>query len=302
MTLIDTVPDAWLPAPDLLLSELLEEEPSPDLVSEAISRRRAVVVFKLDPPEAYSEARVNADRLSEALRIFQSLIKHAYSKGASSMTDQWRRFFGAGDAYTMQVFAFSPGSFRVHMQAKDGSDLSGLSALGVALGKVDELTSRLDNPDATLEIVKENRGHVIGAYQALLRFVVEQGTPFEYAWADLGSRNTRGRRISPERAAKLYEALMARMELSKEEIALVGAFSKVDEVGGTWTMRIGDSERHGELADGVGNLLFGVTIGAKLYRAACEERLEEIAGSGRQRVRLLMYELKEATSAIPPAI
>lgn len=302
MSLVEAIPEAWLPAEGLLLSELLDDEPAVELLGEAAARNRAVVVVHLEPPEAYTDAKINADRLGDALRIFQNLTRHAYTKGAAALSEQWRKFWGGEDAHTLQVFAFSPGSFRVHFQAKEGADLSGLSPVGVALKKVDELTSHLDNPEAALEVFQRNRGHVVAAYQALLHFVVEQGTPFEYAWADLESHRTFSRRISPAAAEQLYELLVSRQELGKEEMVLVGAFSKVDEVGGTWTMRVDEKEVRGELAEGAGNLLYGVTIGAKLYRARCEERLEEVLGSGRQKTRILMLELNELTPASKPAV
>lgn len=301
MSIIDDIPSTWLPAEDLLLSEFLDEEPVADLLSEAVARSRAVVVFKLDPPEAYADTKINAERLADALRIFQTFVRHAYTKGAASLSDQWKRFWGGEDAHTLQVFAFSPGSFRVHLQAKEGPDVSGLSAIGVALKKIDEITSHLDSPEATIEVVQRNRGHVVAAYQSLLRFVVEQGTPFEYAWADLESHHTHSRRISPEAAAQIYDALMQRQELGKEELNLVGAFSRVDKDGGTWTMKVQGEDVKGELAEGAGNLLFGVTIGAKLYRASCEERLEEVVGSGRQKTRILMRELTELSTSGAPA-
>jgi hypothetical protein len=70
-----------------------------------------------------------------------------------------------------------------------------------------------------------------------LRFVIEEGTALQYVWAEPGSHQATRRRISPESASRLYDLLLSRQELSKEEVSHVGAFSKVDEVKGTWTLR-----------------------------------------------------------------
>lgn len=288
------IPPAWLPQPEFWLSDFLDiEEDSAPLIAVATERGGAVVELSLNPPEAYAEPKIDADRLGEALKVFQNLVRHAYTRGAGAVSESWRRFFGGENAFTLEVFAFSHGSFRIHLQSKGRADLSGLSALGLALAKIDELTQYIDSPDHALEVVKQNRGHVVSAYQALLKFVVEQGTPLRYEWADPASREVSRRRISPEHAGVLYELLVARQELSREEVSHVGVFSKVDEDRGTWTLRTEERELHGELSEGVGNLLAGLTIRTKQYRVKCEERLEEVAGSGRQRVRLLMLSRDE---------
>ena len=75
--------------------------------------------------------------------------------------------------YRLEVFRFSPGSFRIHLQSQMAPDMFGRSSISGALERIDDLAEVIKSPEASLELVQENRGHLASAYTTLLGFISE---------------------------------------------------------------------------------------------------------------------------------
>jgi hypothetical protein len=285
------IPHSWLPDEGFLLSDFLAEVSADEIniVSQALERHRPVVHLNLDPPEAIHASRINADRLAHGIAVFQNLVKHAHKRALTTLTEAKRKLLGSPDNYTMEVFAFAPGSFEVHLQAKTGGDLLGHNSLSMALAKVDELASSVTDPDASVAIAQENRGHFVSAYQTFLQFVAESETPVRYSWAEPLDSEVHSCRISPEAASVLYEKLTATKELGYEEFSAIGRFSKADKNTGSWALTRADGKVYrGWLSPEHDVTLVGVEIQTKVYTVQCREVLNETVGSGRQETRILM--------------
>lgn len=292
---IDTLPVEWLPDEGFFLHDFLQAVPpgATTIVSEATERHRAIVHFTLNPPEASEAAKINADRLAVALEAFQNLVRHAYRRAIAGLSGSLRARASSEDNYTLEVFGFATGSFEVRLQSKASADLLGYSNLSRALKKIDELTAHLESPEVALEVAKQNRGHFVKAYQNLLRFIAESGTPMTYYWADPAEAVGTPRKISREAASSLYELLVSRQELSVEQHVLIGSFIKADVRNGSWTLLTAEKkEYHGQLVEGQELSLSGIILDTRLYRIVCEERIEETIGSGRQSTKLFLRELQ----------
>jgi hypothetical protein len=289
-------PPEWLPSAGFFLTTFKEGASDDSVIARSAAMHRAVVVCSLTPPEAIANNRIDAFRLAVALRVFQSLVRHSYAK-ARATTPNWAAAFPSEDAPTMQVLAFSPGSFEIHMCSKTTADIAGTSPVGRALERVDQLSELAaftgGAESEILEVARQHRGHAIAAFESLLQFISEEKTPFEYRWADPSMSTPHGKRIEPDDAGRLWRFLTSRQELSSEEVVLEGRFNRVDAKRGQWTVFTEEHEYVGRLDEGSDDLLDGVTVTTKRYRLTCTERLEESAGSGKQTSRLFLRKINE---------
>jgi len=136
MTSIGEPPEEWLPEPGLLLAELLGamEEADTSRV-ESTREGKAVVHLSFEPPEAIEYTRIAAHHLAQGLGAFQELIRQAYTRALQTLTGEPRAT--DQDQYTMEVFAFSGGSFTVHLQSRLEADMLGRVEVTAALEKID---------------------------------------------------------------------------------------------------------------------------------------------------------------------
>jgi hypothetical protein len=288
---IDDVPPEWLPDEGFLLSDFEEEVSEDEVVKEAMTKNAAVIVCRMNPPEARGTVpKVDVDRLAECLRSFQSLVRHATKHALSALSGSRRANYNE-DAPVLQVFAFSPGSFNIHFESKHQADLLGSSIVGAAMQQVDELMAlAAKSPDEALEGFKRNKGHVLAAYHNLMRFVGDEDSPFTYRWSEPSMSTTRGESVSPAAARAMIAILDTRDTLRVEERVFHGRFTSVntDRRPLSWAARDDEAKsHHGFLIDEAGHSLEGVTIRTQRYRFACEERLEKPA-SGRSSLRLYL--------------
>lgn len=291
---LSEVPEKWLPQAGFLLTEFVPHEPDgDDLISQAIQSNLTMGVLSFDPPEARARPRIFADRFAEGVRLFQNFVRHACRKALSGMDSVERQLLGP-EPY---VISLRPeivhGSFRIGFESQWEADLGRSTGLGAALTKVDELTQHIGNPSRALEVVQSNRGHVVGAYQALLEFVASNGAALEYAWADPGSSTARSRRIGPADAERLFDVLSARKELSKEEVEFTGVFTHGNTESGKWTlMTIPERKKisGGPSPEAIG-IRGGVSLKSMVYHIRCEERMEQVAGTGKQKMVLELTDM-----------
>lgn len=302
LTQLDHVPAHWLPDRGFQLAKSIGEEDADSrlVTTQASERNRAFIHLHLDPPEAHAETKIDAGRLSRALAAFQRVVDRALRVAPPASRGEGGRPAVEVEESTLQVLSFGHGSFGVYLQAKAQPNLFGETRLARALERIDELVSKSSDPPAVVTAAREYRGHFVGAYQDLLKFVFEGETPLSYVWSDPLSTRAYRQTIEPARALEVYRALVEREELSQEEVVLFGTFDKVDVRSGTWRLRDADGVEHaGETKEGTGNLLSGVVIEVQKYFLRCHEILTEVAGTGRQQAKLVLSEVRAEDSGAP---
>lgn len=278
---ISDVLEAWLPEVGFKFrKELLSDEV---ITKEANERKRAVIHLSLNPPEARGETKIHAENLSQALKIFQRLIKFCYRKALKGISDEERQLNDLPENYGIDVFAFSEGSFTLHLQSSALADMVGYAHVSRALEKIDTITQTIDNPQATLEVLKKDGGHLVKTYRDLLEFIVKQDSPISYKWIMPELRKPIYRHISKEYASPVYDLLIAKQELGVEEKIIIGTVHKLDVDNGTWRLL---SEEDGKSFNGKTDLsrvhLGGIIVETQRYKFICEERLEEETATGRE--------------------
>lgn len=285
---VERFPDAWLPEAGFFLEEHAPAETG-SIVSEAAQRNRAVVHLTVSPPEARSDFKIDAYHLSAALGIFQTVVKFAYRKALNRLPPATRKLLGNTENYGLEVFAFSHGSFTVHMQSKISANPMGFADIAHALESLDAVTTALESPGDPLEIFREYKGHFATSYRRLLGFVVENETPLSYEWVTPEKSAPVRNRISVARASELYGLLTRSKELGSEEISLSGRFIRANTETGEWVLEGDDGQRYrGTVAEETNVDLEGIVLGNKTYKLVCEERIIGVIGMGRERSRLYL--------------
>lgn len=279
---LDQIDSDWLPEPGFLL----EREHLPDIkvVQQSVERQRAVIHWSLNPPEAREESKITAEHLGQALKLVQRLVKHAFRKALRDVNDQTKRMIDTSQNYEMEVFAFSPGSFTIQMQTTAPADLLGYSQIAKALRLIDDVNQELDNPEATVETISKIGGHFATTYRDLLKFIIENSVPIGYEWSMPELRDSVSRTITARNANPIYNILIQREDIGREEKKLIGRVSKVDVNNGTWRLLSEDDQReHAGKCDPATEVsLAGITVKTQRYEFVCEERLEEERGTGRE--------------------
>ena len=278
LTPLETVPpESWLPAEGFLLNEVDTRSPHGEISNEAIAKNSAVIVYRIDPPEARGiVSRVDADRLVAYVRAFQELVKRAGTRALIGLGSAAKKALG-DEPFSLRVFAFSPGSFNVHFEATDTPDLFGASATGAAMREIDRLVeiSRLP-PDEALNALGESKGHLLGAYYDLMRLVSKQNVAFSYRWSEPGLSVPRGGAISVTTARAVVALLEKEDTLKSEPFAFHARFTSVKTEPGpsSWVARDDEGKkRQGFVHEDYESALDGVRIRSVRYLLTGIERL-----------------------------
>ena len=281
---ISDVPDEWLPEKGFFFVK--EDLPNDLVVQESCAKNKGVVHLALSPPEARgNDCKIDLMTLSDSSKIFQNLVKFAYRKSLSGLKPELRKKYEAADNYELEAYAFSNGSFKLHLQTKLNADLSGYTELFRAMTKIDELMKLVENPEKAVEVLKLNKGHLISSFKKFLAFVIEKNVPLYYEWTTPQHRRSFKKCITKETAAPLYELLLDTKELDIEQKEFIGEVTKVDIESGQWTIINEEDKKHysGRLDTESADSLSGITAGGIRYKFICEERIEEETVSGKEK-------------------
>ena len=257
---------------------VLHDRPSDDSVlREARERQNLVLEIAAEPPEAARQHRIRANTLAEMLHRVQLMIKYAYRAAIRGKRNRYRQ----PDEDMMDVVVpAAAGSFQIVLEAVSLPNLFGDSDLANGLRRIDELFKDTANPEKTLTVAKEYRGHLAGAYLKLLRFLVKQRTGLRYSWAEPKSERSSNRAVLESEAGALIDILSSVTNLGSEPVTLEGTFEKFNRESGLWGLLTDEGKRSGKIRDG-GPSLDGLEVGG-LYRFHCDEEIEEINITGRE--------------------
>ena len=270
-------PESWLPDDGFMLNDVEAEADDIAISKDSLVKNAAVIVYTIDPPEARgTTARVDADRLAAYVRNFQELVKRAGDRAKTRLNAAARKAL-PDDAFTLRVFAVSPGSFKVHFEASDAANLYGASATGEAMIEIDRLMQSAHLPPAeAIAVLAESKGHVLGAYYELMRLVAKQNVPFSYRWSDPGLPTSQGFGVSVAEARAIVAILETQDTLKSVPFSFYGRFTsvKTEPPPFSWIARDDDGKkRQGFLHEDHTNALDGVRIKASRYLLLGEERL-----------------------------
>ncbi len=263
---------------------VLHDRPSSHYVlREAQERDNLVFEITAEPPEAASQHRIRANTLAEMLSLVQNMVKHAYRVVTRKIPPKYRR---RDEEILDVVVPASAGSFQIVLEAANIPSLFGGSELSRAFRQIDLLFEDTSDPQQTLNIVKEYQGHLAKSYLNLLRFLVEQRTGLSYSWAEPRSEYPSSRAVSQSEAVLLVGALSHVSNLGIETVTIEGRFDRFNRGTGNWGLLTKERKRTGKVRTQRTNL-DGLEVGA-WYRFHCEEEIEEIGITGKERRTLYL--------------
>jgi hypothetical protein len=282
----DSLEDSgFLPEPGFIL---YDHATSNETLREARERNNLVMEISVEPPEAAVEHCIRATTLAALLNHVQTVVKHAYGTALRGLSLDTRRAIDKSDAHLLNVVVpAAAGSFKVLFEAAKETDLLGQSEMARALERVDQLFEYASDPVRALQMVKEHKGHLAGAYLRLLKFLVENRTGIRYSWAEPNFNSPKVGGVSESEVGPLIDVLSGVSNLGAEAVTLVGALEKVD-VNGTWRISTQEGEYSGKVRDG-GPSLIGLKSGST-YRFSCMEEIEEVESIGREVRTLYLLE------------
>ena len=268
------IDSGFLPDPGFVL----HDRPSNDsVIREARERQNLVFEIAAEPPEAASQHRIRANTLAELLHRVQLMIKYAYRAAIRGKKNRYRQ----PDEDMMDVVVpAATGSFQIVLEAVSLPNLFGDSDLANGLRRIDALFRDTANPEKTLTVAKEHRGHLAGSYLKLLRFLVKQRTGLRYSWAEPKSERSSNQAVLQSEAGPLIDVLSSVTNLGSEPVTLEGTFERFNRESGLWGLLTDEGKRSGKIRDG-GPSLDGLEVGA-YYRFHCDEEIEEINITGRE--------------------
>lgn len=274
----DDIPSEYLPAPGLFVAP---EGASDELVDFARERVNLVSELSVEPPEA-SDHVISAKTLSLLLDAYQSLVKRAVTAAKKKSQRRGVKPSAANDAHILDVYAFSPGSFKVRFEPRSRLDLLGDSEVQAAFELIEEVISKTSNPEAVAALLENYRGHFVTSLIKLLRVIAVNKTYLSFAWAKPSFRHVQKATIEFSSIASLLELLSKREEMLVEQVVLIGTLKKADADSGAWRLKNDEDgkEYSGTLHDPNASLS-GLEIDSR-YKVVCVEKIEDMPFTGRE--------------------
>ena len=231
---------------------VLDDVPADDrTLFEARGRGNVILELSTEPPEAAEAHRIHMATFGGFLVQMQMLLRHAYRRAVSELSDLNRQVIDTTDSYLMDVIIpAAPGSFNVVLEAAKPPDMFGSSELRLALQRMDKIFEIAGEPNEARERLQEHKGHLAGSYVKLMQFLSSNSTGMWYSWADPMSIRSQHGGVSESVARQLVELLSGVSSLSAESVTLVGEFERVNRGAGDWGLLTEDGIRRGKTTDG----------------------------------------------------
>lgn len=267
-------PGYYLPDAGLVFS--CEDE----VLNKAQELGATVSYASLSVPEAKVEPRIRSRKLSEFLRIYQNVLKNLARWSAKQVGKAIPK---SEDPYETDVFGFCHGSFTVQVRSAEPCDLLGENrALSAALSKLNEFLDTASNPDDAIQFLQSVKGHTASSLIGLLNFIADNECPLKNSWSTPGMYESRTSQIRVASAKNVIDKCRLREDLSTEIIDITGVVDSADVTRRTWKIISNEAAYSGSISDTSNINLSGIVMGDH-YKFICEEKIETIHGTGKER-------------------
>lgn len=286
---LEDISPSLLPAPEYFVD--------PSLNTLLLQEQRVVIDTALELSEAKKAAVISSYTLAEFLSIFQDLIKFAYKKATSILPPKTRKIVSNSDYYMMQVTDIGVhASFGLRLQSKQVADLSQHVEIERATSKLADILQATNNATNVIDVLRLNKGRLVGAYRRLLDFLIESNADLRLNWHIPRNGNITTRfSISHTQAEKIRAALSQQKDLDDETVNLEGVLTAVNVDTGHWTLTDDESEKHkGQVQAGLEIRLSQLVTDSVRYLFQCKAVIHEDALGNEYRDLFLLHMPTEA--------
>ena len=283
----ERLPDRFLPASDLVFDGF-------DEVSLAAAELATTVSFvSLEVPEAVESARIKSATLAEFLHVFQAALRNLSRVAARIAKRPLKR---GDDSSSADVYGFARGSFTIKFRSSFPSDILGDNpSFSMALEHLNKFLALADDPVQAIDYLQTIKGHAASSVIRLVFFLAEHSAPIKVEWATPSMRKSARTQLSLASIKALAEQCRQRNDLTIEEVTIRGRVSKADVDTATWKIHSEEDDEvfAGEIAEGAGINLSGVVMTNTVYEFTCQEVIEIVPATGKEKRRLLLTAYRE---------
>ena len=267
------------------------EEQNEETIREEVVESNNVIVH-LSLSDKQNKQSIAIDDLGDFTKLYQSLIENAYRKAILTSELDHKRSYIIPDNYQLNAFASSPGSFVLHLKSNSNKDLFGNSLIEEGLRRVDEIICDPNNENELIEALRSVKGHTISNYQKILDKIIRENITFKYKWLSPSSPIIHTRTINEKYARKVKEILSQKDELVEEIKEFIGFIKQADVERGSW--RITNEEDNKDYTgDSEGHLLDCITLETVKYKFICEEIIESMKVTEKEKVKYRLKQIEE---------
>ena len=163
----------------------------------------------------------------------------------------------------------------------------------MGLEKFDEITKEYENEDDFITALRTVKGHTISSLKKLVKKLIDSDIKLKHKWFAPNQDKVHYTIIDKAKAEKIYAVLNLAEELAEETKTFLGYFVQVDVEKGTW--RIFNLEDEKEYSgEASGQTLQGVTVETVNYKLVCQEIIEELKVSEKEKTKYILQAIDKA--------
>ena len=275
--------DVFLPEEGCFFVEEQEE----DIIREEVVNNNNVVIH-LSLSDKQNKQSIPIEDLGDFTKLYQSLIENAYKKAILTSELDHKKSYIIPDNYQLNAFASSPGSFVLHLKSNSNKDLFGNSLIEEGLRRIDGIICDPKNENELIDALRSVKGHTISNYQKILDKIINENITLKYKWLSPSSPIIHTRSINEQYARKVKDILSQKEELVEEIKEFIGFIKQADVERGSWRIT-NDEDNKDYTGVSEGHLLDGITLETVRYKFTCEEIIESMKVTEKEKVK---YRLK----------
>ncbi|MGL6014661.1 MAG: DUF6575 domain-containing protein [Selenomonadaceae bacterium] len=279
---IKNIPDNHIPAPGFIINTF---DDSSDISEESLSKNRPIIHFGIEETQ---DCNVSVSILSETLSLYQKLVKYAYSNFLRQIKEKSNiSLFHGSDNYLLKAFASSPGSFIIHLESFSERTMFNYN-IENALEIIDQILYDSFDREKVLPVLKMNAGHFISTLSEFSRTAINKDITIKYQWTSPLRQKPVIRRIPNNYFHNLSALLNETNNLEIEMRTFEGKVIKADTKTNNW--KIVDNDGFEYSGTSIVSLA-GITLDTVIYTFNCEESIEGIEVTGKERItyKLISY-------------
>lgn len=282
-------PRSLLPAGGLFFS--IKTEEVDEVAQKAAELNTTVSYASLSVTESKESPRIRTSKLSEFLGLYQNSINNLVRVSAREVKKKIPR---NEEPFNTDVFGFSHGSFTIMLRSSSDGDLFGENhLLSTAFKKLNTAIEIASDPEKALAYLQSLDKRAATSIIRLMDFMVTNSCPVKHKWASPEMLESSEASADLGNISLLVKLCKNREDTFLDDRIFVGVFTIVNSVTNRWTV-IDDKggSMSGEVSEGSGITMDGITIQEKKYRLTCKEKTEVVSGTSKETRKLLLTKLE----------